>query len=95
MTIVRTFVAVLVVTLTISNSSSAQSPRTKNEPSQSSGTSEAQIRDRLNAWTIGLAGGLLEGAPIHFATEIARVVNDGGTMHVLPDRNPRSNRKRK
>jgi TRAP-type uncharacterized transport system substrate-binding protein len=84
MTIVRTFVAVLVVTLTISNSSSAQSPRTKNEPSQSSGTSEAQIRDRLNAWTIGLAGGLLEGAPIHFATEIARVVNDGGTMHVLP-----------
>jgi TRAP-type uncharacterized transport system substrate-binding protein len=51
-----------------------------------SGTSnEADIRDRLNAWSIGLAGGLLEGAPIHFATEIARVVNDGGSnMHVLP-----------
>ena len=45
---------------------------------------EADIRDRLNAWSIGLAGGLLEGAPIHFATEIARVVNDGGNMHVLP-----------
>ena len=45
---------------------------------------EADIRDRVNAWSIGLAGGLLEGAPIHFATEIARVVNDGGTMHVLP-----------
>jgi len=27
---------------------------------------------------------LLEGAPIHFAPELARVVNDGGTMHVLP-----------
>jgi TRAP-type uncharacterized transport system substrate-binding protein len=45
---------------------------------------EANIRDRVNAWSIGLAGGLLEGAPIHFATEIARVVNDGGTMHVVP-----------
>src|SRR3954452_3560451 len=45
---------------------------------------EAQIRERLNAWTIGLAGGLLEGAPIHFATEIARVVSDGGVVQVLP-----------
>jgi TRAP-type uncharacterized transport system substrate-binding protein len=45
---------------------------------------EADVRDRVNAWSIGLAGGLLEGAPIHFATEIARVVNDGGNMHVLP-----------
>jgi TRAP-type uncharacterized transport system substrate-binding protein len=45
---------------------------------------EAGVRDRVNAWSIGLAGGLLEGAPIHFATEIARVVNDGGNMHVLP-----------
>jgi TRAP-type uncharacterized transport system substrate-binding protein len=42
------------------------------------------MRDRLNAWTVGLAAGLLEGAPIHFATEIGRVVNDGGVMHVLP-----------
>jgi TRAP-type uncharacterized transport system substrate-binding protein len=45
---------------------------------------ESQIRYRLNAGTIGLAGGLLEGAPIRFATEIARVVNEGGDMQVLP-----------
>src|SRR5690348_17598791 len=45
---------------------------------------EADVRDRVNAWTVGLAGGLLEGAPIHFATDIARVVDDGGNMHVLP-----------
>jgi len=42
------------------------------------------VRDRVNAWTVGFAGGLLEGAPIRFATEIARVVNDDGEMHVLP-----------
>jgi TRAP-type uncharacterized transport system substrate-binding protein len=40
--------------------------------------------DSLNAWTVGLAGGLLEGAPIRFATEIARAVDDGENMHVLP-----------
>jgi TRAP-type uncharacterized transport system substrate-binding protein len=45
---------------------------------------EADIRDRVNAGTVGLAGGLLEGAPIHFATDIARVVDDGSNMHVLP-----------
>jgi hypothetical protein len=49
-----------------------------------SSSSEMQVRDRLNARTVGLAGGLLEGAPIHFATEIARVVTDGGEVQVLP-----------
>jgi TRAP-type uncharacterized transport system substrate-binding protein len=44
----------------------------------------AQIRERINAGTIGLAGGLLEGAPIRFASDIARIVNEGGDLHVLP-----------
>ncbi|MEY9678420.1 TRAP-type uncharacterized transport system substrate-binding protein [Bradyrhizobium elkanii] len=38
----------------------------------------------MNAWTVGLAGGLLEGAPIRLAAEIARVVDDGDKLHVLP-----------
>src|SRR5256714_4895399 len=38
----------------------------------------------MNAWTIGLAGGLLEGAPIRLAAEMARVVDDGPKLHVLP-----------
>lgn len=41
-------------------------------------------RDTINAWTVGLAGGLLEGAPIRFASEMARVVDDGDNLHVLP-----------
>jgi TRAP-type uncharacterized transport system substrate-binding protein len=45
---------------------------------------EQALRERINKWTVGLAGGLLEGAPIRLATEIARVVNDGENMHVLP-----------
>ena len=42
------------------------------------------MKNKINEWTVGLAGGLLEGAPIRLATEIARVVNDGENMHVLP-----------
>jgi TRAP-type uncharacterized transport system substrate-binding protein len=43
-----------------------------------------QMKQRINEWTLGLAGGLLEGAPIRLATEMARVVNDGENLHVLP-----------
>ncbi|MBR1205030.1 MULTISPECIES: TAXI family TRAP transporter solute-binding subunit [unclassified Bradyrhizobium] len=38
----------------------------------------------MNAWVVGLAGGLLEGAPIRLAAEIARVTDDGDNLHVLP-----------
>jgi TRAP-type uncharacterized transport system substrate-binding protein len=44
---------------------------------------EAQ-KEKMNAWTVGLAAGQLEGAPIRFATEIARVADDGSNLHVLP-----------
>jgi TRAP-type uncharacterized transport system substrate-binding protein len=76
--------ATLMITLALSSSGFAQHRRHHHAPVSADVSGEAEIRDRLNAWTIGLAGGLLEGAPIHFATEIARVVNDGGKMLVLP-----------
>jgi TRAP-type uncharacterized transport system substrate-binding protein len=41
-------------------------------------------REAVNAWTVGLAGGQLEGAPIRLAAEMARVVDDGPNLHVLP-----------
>jgi TRAP-type uncharacterized transport system substrate-binding protein len=90
MTLVTRLTAVAIVTFALCGSSIAQSHRTHfhrthhDSPPASGISSEAQIRERLNAGTIGLAGGLLEGAPIRFATEIARVVNDGDAVHVLP-----------
>src|ERR1700680_4884922 len=90
MTILTRLTVVLVTTFALCGSGIAQSHRVHSHgihhgsPPTSSIAGEAEIRDRLNAGTIGLAGGLLEGAPIHFATEIARVVNDGGAVHVLP-----------
>ena len=42
------------------------------------------VKQRVNSWTIGLAAGQLEGAPLRFATELARVLDDGDNMRVLP-----------
>src|SRR6478609_9413295 len=41
-------------------------------------------KEKMNAWTVGLAAGLLEGAPLRLAAEMARVVDDGPNLHVLP-----------
>jgi TRAP-type uncharacterized transport system substrate-binding protein len=45
---------------------------------------EQAQKDRINAWTVGLAAGRLEGAPLQFASELARVLDDGDNMRVLP-----------
>jgi TRAP-type uncharacterized transport system substrate-binding protein len=47
-------------------------------------TPNETLKAKMNAWTVGLAGGLLEGAPIRLAAEIARVVDDEANMQVLP-----------
>ncbi|WP_162262487.1 TAXI family TRAP transporter solute-binding subunit [Bosea sp. Root483D1] len=41
-------------------------------------------QEKMNAWTVGLAAGLLEGAPLRLGAEMARVVDDGPNLHVLP-----------
>ena len=43
-----------------------------------------QQQEKMNAWTVGLAAGLIEGAPLRLAAEMARVVDDGNNLHVLP-----------
>jgi len=42
------------------------------------------MRERVNAWTVGMAAGLIEGAPLRLAAEMARVVDDGANLQVLP-----------
>ena len=48
------------------------------------GPHETALKSNLNEGTIGLAAGLPEGAPLRFATELARVVDDGTRLRVLP-----------
>ena len=38
----------------------------------------------VNAWTVGLAGGLLEGSFIRYAADIAKVLDDGDRLRVIP-----------
>ncbi len=74
------FFAILFAGLALALVSAAAQPRTDRQMT----SAELAVRSKMNSWTVGLAGGLLEGAPIHFATEIARVVDDGDALHVLP-----------
>lgn len=41
-------------------------------------------KNRINQFTIGLAAGLPEGAPLRFGAELARAINEGDEMRVLP-----------
>src|SRR5262249_43396712 len=45
---------------------------------------EPSLKIRLNRWTVGLAAGRLEGGPLRFAAELARVLDDGNNFRVLP-----------
>lgn len=63
-------------------------PQAKKAPTQTAaaegGSKAVAIRERVNFWTVGLAAGQPEGAPLRFATELARVLDDGDNMHVIP-----------
>lgn len=53
-------------------------------PPSAAAAGESEESERANRWTVGLSGGLLEGAYIKFASEIGRVVDDGENLRVLP-----------
>jgi TRAP-type uncharacterized transport system substrate-binding protein len=59
-------------------------PQQHSPPAKPQEAADAKPKEVMNAWTVGLAGGLLEGAPIRLAAEMARVVDDGDNLHVLP-----------
>jgi TRAP-type uncharacterized transport system substrate-binding protein len=45
---------------------------------------EAESIERVNKWTVGIVGGMIEGAPIRFATDIQIALDDGDELRVLP-----------
>jgi TRAP-type uncharacterized transport system substrate-binding protein len=64
-------------------SAAAQSLKARETAAQAR-KADLATKQRINAWTIGIAGGLLEGAPLRLAAEIARVVNEEDKLHVIP-----------
>ncbi|MBR0695033.1 TAXI family TRAP transporter solute-binding subunit [Bradyrhizobium lablabi] len=75
-----TALAMLVLPL----AANAQSPPRETPATAASRKADAAAKERINAWTVGLAGGFIEGAPLRLAAEIARVVNDEDKLHVIP-----------
>ena len=53
-------------------------------PAKPTGPDEAEREARINNWTIGLAGGLLEGSFVRYAADLAKVLDDGDNLRVLP-----------
>jgi TRAP transporter TAXI family solute receptor len=60
----------------------ARRPATYNSFGASEG--ELPIIERTNAWTVGVAGGLLEGTFVRFAAELGKALDDGDNLRVLP-----------
>jgi TRAP-type uncharacterized transport system substrate-binding protein len=48
------------------------------------GGSDAAIKGRKNAWTVGIAGGIIDGTYMRFADELAKVLDDGDNLRILP-----------
>ena len=48
------------------------------------GGSDAAIKERKNAWTVGIAGGLIDGTYMRFADELAKILDDGDNLRTLP-----------
>src|SRR3954453_3100602 len=72
--------------LSLQSLANAQSLSKREPPAAAAPARNAAVaaKERINAWTVGLAGGFIEGAPLRLAAEIARVVNDEEKLHVLP-----------
>jgi len=65
----------------ISGSLSAQTtPRATQLPA----LVERPRKAEANEWTVGLAGGLLEGTLIRYAADIAKILDDGENLRVIP-----------
>jgi TRAP transporter TAXI family solute receptor len=48
------------------------------------GGTDAALKQRRNAWTVGIAGGQLSGTYMSLADELAQVLDDGDNLRVVP-----------
>ena len=52
--------------------------------SLSEGGTDFAIKQRKNAWTVGVVGGLIDGTYMRFADELGKVLDDGDNLRILP-----------
>jgi len=78
-TVITTFILGLVYGWAISPAAAQAIPKSLQE-----GGTENAIKTRKNTWTIGVAGGLIDGTYMRFADELAKVLDDGDNLRILP-----------
>src|SRR4249920_2102733 len=77
---VRVGVYVLLFVCSVTASVHAQTiPKSLQDPA-----GEVAVRERKNSWIVGIAGGLFGGTQLRQVDEMARVVQDGDNMRVMP-----------
>src|SRR3981081_1253683 len=85
MSLIKLSSAIAVAVLGLQLAANAQSLPTRETPATvATRKADTAANERINAWTVGLAGGLIEGAPLRLAAEMARVANEEDKLHVLP-----------
>jgi TRAP-type uncharacterized transport system substrate-binding protein len=65
----------------------AQAPaprRAQPIPNKPVSEEEAARAARINNWTVGVAGGLLEGTFVRYAADLGKALDDGDNLRVLP-----------
>ena len=50
----------------------------------SEGGSDFAIKQRKNAWTVGVVGVIIDGTYMRFADELGKVLDDGDNLRILP-----------
>ncbi len=56
----------------------------KTKPAAPAVASQIPTHLKINAWTVGIAAGRTEGAPLRFASELARELDDEHEMRLIP-----------
>ena len=74
-----------IITIALASSSRIDAANAQVIPkSLQEGGSDAAIKQRKNAWTVGVAGGLIDGTYMRFADELGKVLDDGDNLRILP-----------
>src|SRR5438874_1694311 len=73
------FIAILILLFQINFATAQAIPKSIQQ-----GGNESTIKERKNAWTVGIAGGLIDGTYMRFADELAKVLDDGDNLPILP-----------
>lgn len=57
---------------------------TPRSPATAAAAGEQSRASQVNGWTVGVAGGFFEGTFIRFAVELAKALDDGDNLRILP-----------